>query len=91
MLLLLGILIFVIFWWCGVYVYRESSFYACNFTDLLSLNKLELWFERQLLAGILDTDGHLNSTGTTTASITIPQNGTSQTVNVLSNTDWTFE
>jgi len=53
MLLLLGILIFVIFWWCGVYVYRESSFYACNFTDLLSLNKLELWFERQLLAGIL--------------------------------------
>ncbi len=53
MLLLLGILIFVIFWWCGVYVYRESSFYACNFTDLLLLNKLELWFERQLLAGIL--------------------------------------
>lgn len=34
---------------------------------------------------------YLNSTGTTTASITIPQNGTSQTVNVLSNTDWTFE
>lgn len=34
---------------------------------------------------------YLNSTGTTTASITIPQEGTSQTVNVLSNTDWTFE
>lgn len=34
---------------------------------------------------------YLNSTGTTTASITIPQNGTSKTVNVLSNTDWTFE
>lgn len=34
---------------------------------------------------------YLNSTGTTTASITIPQAGTSQTVNVLSNTDWTFE
>lgn len=34
---------------------------------------------------------YLNSTGTTTASITIPQNGTSETVNVLSNTDWTFE
>ena len=34
---------------------------------------------------------YLNSTGTTTASITIPQNGTSQTVKVLSNTDWTFE
>lgn len=34
---------------------------------------------------------YLNSTGTTTASITIPQNGTSQTINVLSNTDWTFE
>lgn len=34
---------------------------------------------------------YLNSTGTTTASITIPQNGTSQTVSVLSNTDWTFE
>lgn len=34
---------------------------------------------------------YLNLTGTTTASITIPQNGTSQTVNVLSNTDWTFE
>ena len=34
---------------------------------------------------------YLNSTRTTTASITIPQNGTSQTVNVLSNTDWTFE
>lgn len=34
---------------------------------------------------------YLNSTGTTTASITIPQNGTPQTVNVLSNTDWTFE
>lgn len=34
---------------------------------------------------------YLNSTGTTTASITIPQNGTSQTVNVLSNTNWTFE
>lgn len=34
---------------------------------------------------------YLNSTGTTKASITIPQNGTSQTVNVLSNTDWTFE
>lgn len=34
---------------------------------------------------------YLNSTGTTTASITIPQGGTSQTVNVLSNTNWTFE
>ena len=34
---------------------------------------------------------YLNSIGTTTASITIPQNGTSQTVNVLSNTNWTFE
>lgn len=34
---------------------------------------------------------YLNSTGTTTTSITIPQEGTSQTVNVLSNTDWTFE
>lgn len=34
---------------------------------------------------------YLNSTGTTTASITIPQEGTSQTVNVLSNTNWTFE
>lgn len=34
---------------------------------------------------------YLNSTGTTTASITIPQEGTSKTVNVLSNTDWTFE
>jgi hypothetical protein len=34
---------------------------------------------------------YLNSTGTTTASITIPQEGTSRTVNVLSNTDWTFE
>lgn len=34
---------------------------------------------------------YLNSTGTTTASITIPQQGTSQTVNVLSNTNWTFE
>ena len=34
---------------------------------------------------------YLNSTGTTTASITIPQEGTLQTVNVLSNTDWTFE
>lgn len=34
---------------------------------------------------------YLNSTGTTTASITIPQGGTSQTVKVLSNTNWTFE
>lgn len=34
---------------------------------------------------------YLNSTGTTKASITIPQEGTSQTVNVLSNTNWTFE
>lgn len=34
---------------------------------------------------------YLNLTGTTTASITIPQEGTSQTVNVLSNTNWTFE
>lgn len=34
---------------------------------------------------------YLNSTGTTTASVTIPQEGTAQTVNVLSNTDWTFE
>lgn len=34
---------------------------------------------------------YLNSTGTTTASITIPQEGTPQTVNVLSNTNWTFE
>lgn len=34
---------------------------------------------------------YLNLTGTTTASITIPQEGTSQTVKVLSNTDWTFE
>lgn len=34
---------------------------------------------------------YLNSIGTTIASITIPQGGTSQTVNVLSNTDWTFE
>ena len=34
---------------------------------------------------------YLNSIGTTRASITIPQEGTSQTVNVLSNTDWTFE
>lgn len=34
---------------------------------------------------------YLNSTGTTTASITIPQEGTSKTVNVLSNTNWTFE
>lgn len=34
---------------------------------------------------------YLNSIGTTTASITIPQAGTSPTVNVLSNTNWTFE
>ena len=34
---------------------------------------------------------YLKSIGTTTASITIPQEGTSQTVKVLSNTDWTFE
>lgn len=34
---------------------------------------------------------YLNSTGTTTVSITIPQEGTSQTVRVLSNTNWTFE
>ena len=34
---------------------------------------------------------YLNSIGTTTASITIPQEGTSKTVNVLSNTNWTFE
>lgn len=34
---------------------------------------------------------YLNLIGTTTASITIPQEGTSQTVNVLSNTNWTFE
>lgn len=34
---------------------------------------------------------YLNSTGTTKASITIPQEGTPQTVNVLSNTNWTFE
>lgn len=34
---------------------------------------------------------YLNSTGTTKASITIPQEGTSQTVKVLSNTNWTFE
>lgn len=34
---------------------------------------------------------YLNSTGTTTVSITIPQEGTSKTVNVLSNTNWTFE
>lgn len=34
---------------------------------------------------------YLNLTGTTTASITIPQEGTSKTVNVLSNTNWTFE
>lgn len=34
---------------------------------------------------------YLNSTGTTTASITIPQEGTSQSIMVLSNTDWTFE
>lgn len=34
---------------------------------------------------------YLNSTGTTTVPITIPQNGTPQTVSVLSNTDWTFE
>lgn len=34
---------------------------------------------------------YLNSTGTTAVSITIPQEGTSQTVSVLSNTNWTFE
>lgn len=34
---------------------------------------------------------YLNSIETTTASITIPQEGTSKTVNVLSNTNWTFE
>lgn len=34
---------------------------------------------------------YLNSTGTTKASITIPQSGTSPTVKVLSNTNWTFE
>lgn len=34
---------------------------------------------------------YLNLTGTTTASITIPQEGTPQKVSVLSNTNWTFE
>lgn len=34
---------------------------------------------------------YLNSIGTTRASITIPQEGTSQTVKVLSNTNWIFE
>ena len=53
MLLALGVFMFVIFWLCGVYVYRESSFYACSFTELLSLGRLELWGERQLLAIIL--------------------------------------
>lgn len=34
---------------------------------------------------------YLNSQGTTTATITIPANGGAQTLNVLSNDEWTFE
>ena len=53
------------------------------------LLQVVLLLQETLMAGAAYL--YLNSTGTTTASITIPQNGTSQTVNVLSNTDWTFE
>lgn len=34
---------------------------------------------------------YLNSQGTTTATVTIPNGGGEQTVNVLSNDEWTFE
>lgn len=34
---------------------------------------------------------YLNSQGTTTATVTIPRGGGAQTLNVLSNDDWTFE
>lgn len=34
---------------------------------------------------------YLNSQGTTTATITIPKDGGEQTLNVLSNDEWTFE
>lgn len=34
---------------------------------------------------------YLNSQGTTTATITIPKGGGNQTLNVLSNDEWTFE
>lgn len=34
---------------------------------------------------------YLNSEGTTTATITIPKGGGAQTLNVLSNDEWTFE
>lgn len=34
---------------------------------------------------------YLNSQGTTTATVIIPKNGGEQTLNVMSNDDWTFE
>lgn len=34
---------------------------------------------------------YLNSQGTTTATVTIPKGGGEQTVNILSNDEWTFE
>lgn len=34
---------------------------------------------------------YLGTQGTTTATVTIPKNGGAQTINILSNDDWTFE
>lgn len=44
-----------------------------------------------IIQALGDSYLYLNSQGTTTATVTIPKGGGAQTLNVLSNDEWTFE
>lgn len=44
-----------------------------------------------IIQAVGDSYLYLNSQGTTTATVTIPKGGGEQTLNVLSNDEWTFE
>lgn len=52
-MLVMGLLLFILYWLIGVYAQPENSFYSYTFSKLVCLGKVDLWLYRQVLAIIL--------------------------------------
>lgn len=82
----------------GEYIYDVTVVVPKNETITARSATLEIKGEGSTVVKIInivqalgDSYLYLNSQGTTTATITIPAGGGAQTLNVLSNDEWTFE
>lgn len=82
----------------GAYAYDVTVFIPMNETIQARSATLEIKGEGASVVKTItitqalgDSYLYLNSEGTTTATVTIPKGGGEQTLNVLSNDEWTFE